>query len=121
MALLGRRGRAPGLGAGSEEGTGVEASTAEPHSPSRLGESHPNIHIPWCPGNGSAILLPMGKRDRQGRSGVMRLLFLMPSPPVLSGGGWELAQTCIGREQYVTTTGAGLRLPNSQPAWGDNI
>lgn len=43
------------------------------------------------------------------------------TPQCFLGGGWDLAQTCIRREQYVTTTGAGLRLPNSQPAWGDNI
>lgn len=95
MVFLGRRGRAPGLGAGSEEGIGVQEPAVERSvglvsAPlSRLGrnESHPNIHVFWRPGNGSVILLPMGKGHRQGRSGAMRLLCLMPSPPVLSGWG----------------------------------
>lgn len=52
----------------------------------------------------------------------LTLSFLVPPPPVYLGrGGWELALGFAGREQYVLTTGAGLRLPNSQPAWGDNI
>lgn len=53
--------------------------------------------------------------------GAHVVILCAPTPNVSWWGGWELALFFAGREQYVPTTGAGLRLPNSQPAWGDNI
>lgn len=53
--------------------------------------------------------------------GAHSVILGAPTPSVYGWGGWELALGFAGREQYVLTTGAGLRLPNSQPAWGDNI
>lgn len=64
----------------------------------------------------------MGKGNRADLENGAHIVILGALTSSASGwGGWELALVFAGREQYVPTTGAGLRLPNSQPAWGDNI
>lgn len=60
---------------------------SQPHRPGwGSNESHPNTHtlVSW---KWVCHIASHGEGERQGRSGGMRLLFLMPSPSVLSGWG----------------------------------
>lgn len=79
---------------------------------------------PQGPRNGPRVPVSHGRRkiDLAVLGGGAHIVIVAPTH---SASGWgvagKLALIFAGREQYVLTTGAGLRLPNSQPAWGDNI
>lgn len=109
VVCLGRRGRDPGLGAGSEEGIGVQKSTVEPCTvlaggvAGHLSQPYPNTYTPWWPENGSHIA-SHGKRDRQGRSGGDEAVFLNAPTPSAPGWGVGVGKDSYREEQYVSTT-----------------
>lgn len=80
---------------------------------------------PQGPRSGPGVLSPMGEGSRPDRSGGWgsHCHSWCPHPQCIWLGGavGKLALVFAWREQYVQTPGAGLRLPNSQSAWGDNI
>ena len=79
---------------------------------------------PQGPRNGPRVPVSHGRRkiDLAVLGGGAHIVIVAPTHSASGwGGAGKLALIFAGREQYVLTTGAGLRLPNSQPAWGDNI